>query len=109
MRGGRAFAFLRERAITELISRCPEAKISFITTTLYLEYLDRQGFSIEIAPCGIAFGEVDCSKREGGDIKWYFASENPRFSRLDMTLETVLSLLMVLLVVSAEGNLKRGL
>lgn len=65
-------------------------------------------FSIEIAPCGIAFGKVDCSKREGGDIKWYFASENPRFSRLDMTLETVLSFLIVLLVVSAEGNLKRS-
>lgn len=65
-------------------------------------------FSIEIAPCGIAFGKVDCSKREGGDIKWYFASENPRFSRLDMTLETVLSFMIVLLVVSAEGNLKRN-
>lgn len=65
-------------------------------------------FSIEIVPHGIAFVEVKCSKREGGgeDMKWYFTSKNPRFSRLDMTLETVLSLLMVLLVVPTEGNLK---
>lgn len=73
---------------------------------MYPDYLNH--FSIEITPCGIVFGKVDCSKREGEDIKWYFASKNPRFSRLDMTLETILSFLMVLLVVSAEGNLKRS-